>query len=231
MGGCAGGVFADLGPYKFCRIEFWGTGWKLIHMHARMARQKLFHLAAAVDRMLIPHHHHRSCDVTQQMHEKPDHLLPADRVTVGLQMQLDLAFPWTHAQSANQVGLDPTVVSPAAIWPLALARCVIGYRSYRNDYRLRTGRGCTATFYILPLRRRRNIYRNHRNFLILSVETFNKRAFVKAWQARNVLPPFHRNLAFPPFGGWWQTVGSTPYRDECSLGLDLRGLLCGWVRR
>ncbi len=81
----------------------WGTGWKLIHMHARMARQKLFHLAAAVDRMLIPHHHHRSCDVTQQMHEKPDHLLPADRVTIGLQMQLDLAFPWTHAQSANQV--------------------------------------------------------------------------------------------------------------------------------
>lgn len=37
------------------------------------------------------------------MHEKPDHLLPADRVTIGLQMQLELAFPWTHAQGANQV--------------------------------------------------------------------------------------------------------------------------------
>src|SRR5919198_5719394 len=53
MWGCAGGVFAELGPYKFGRIEFWGTGWKLIHVHARIVRQKLFHLAATVDRMLI----------------------------------------------------------------------------------------------------------------------------------------------------------------------------------
>lgn len=37
------------------------------------------------------------------MREKSDHLLPADRVTTGLQTQLDLAFPWTHAQGANQV--------------------------------------------------------------------------------------------------------------------------------
>ena len=102
MWGCAGGVFADLGPYKFGRIEFWGTGWKLIYMHARMVRQKLFHLAAAVGRMLIPHYHNRSRNVMQQMCEKSDHLLPADRVTIGLQIQLDLAFPWTHAQGANQ---------------------------------------------------------------------------------------------------------------------------------
>jgi hypothetical protein len=39
------------------------------------------------------------------MCEKSDHLLPADRVTIGLQIQLDLAFPWAHAQCANQVQL------------------------------------------------------------------------------------------------------------------------------
>ena len=72
-------------------------------MHARMVRQKLFHLAAAVGRMLIPHYHNRSRNVMQQMCEKSNHLLPADRVTIGLQIQLDLAFPWTHAQGANQV--------------------------------------------------------------------------------------------------------------------------------
>ena len=37
-------------------------------------------------------------------------------------------------RATDSVGLDPTVVSPATIWPLAFARRVISYRSYRNDY-------------------------------------------------------------------------------------------------
>jgi hypothetical protein len=53
--------------------------------------------------MLIPHYHNRSRNGMQQMCEESDHLLPADRVTIGLQIQLDLGFPWTHAQCANQV--------------------------------------------------------------------------------------------------------------------------------
>lgn len=68
-----------------------------------MTRQKVFDLAAAVDRMLLPDQHHRSSKVMQQMSKKSDYFLPADRFTTGLQAQLDLAFRRAHAQSTNPV--------------------------------------------------------------------------------------------------------------------------------
>jgi len=99
----AGGIFANLGPYEFGRIEFWGTGRKLVHLETPMARQKVFHLATAMDRMLIPQQHDRSLDVTQQMLEESDHFIAADGLTIGLKVQLDLAPGWGHAQGTYQV--------------------------------------------------------------------------------------------------------------------------------
>ena len=99
----AGGVFANLSPYEFGRIESWRTGRKLVRMEERMERQKVFHLATAMDRMLIPHHHDRSLDVTQQMLEESDHFIAAYGFTIRLKVQLDLAPRWGHAQGSYQV--------------------------------------------------------------------------------------------------------------------------------
>ena len=68
-----------------------------------MARQKVLHLAAAMDRMLIPYQHDRSFDVTQQMLEESDHFIAADGFTIGLKVQFDLALRGGHAQCADQV--------------------------------------------------------------------------------------------------------------------------------
>lgn len=103
MRGRAGGVFIYLGPYEFRWIEFWRTGRELVHMQARMLRQKIFHFAAPMNRMLIPKQHQRACDVRQHMDEKANHLLTADRFTVRLKVQLDLAPRWRYRQDTNQV--------------------------------------------------------------------------------------------------------------------------------
>ena len=96
-------VFADLGPHEFGRIQFWSAGRKLVHMDTPMARQKVLHLAAAMDRMLIPYQHDRSFDVMQQMLEESDHFIAADGFTIGLKVQLDLALRRGHAQCTYQV--------------------------------------------------------------------------------------------------------------------------------
>ena len=66
----ASGRFTNLRPDKFGRIDFGRTGGKLIHLHAPVMRQKIFHLAPAMNRMLVPDHHDECLDVMQQMLEK-----------------------------------------------------------------------------------------------------------------------------------------------------------------
>ncbi len=103
MGCGVGGVLIDLGPHEFGRIEFWCAGRKLIHVKARTVRQKGLNLTAAMNRMLIPHQHDRTSDATEQVFEKGHHFVSAERGTIGLNVQLDLAFPRTRAQGADQV--------------------------------------------------------------------------------------------------------------------------------
>jgi hypothetical protein len=99
----AGGGFADLAPDAFGRIEFRRSGWKLIGRDARMTCQEVLHLAATMDGMLVPEQHDGTRDVLQQVLEKGDHLVPTDRVPIGLHVQLDLAFARAHPQSTNQI--------------------------------------------------------------------------------------------------------------------------------
>lgn len=77
-------------------------------MDTRVACQKVFHLASAMDRMLIPHHDDWSLDDMRQMVEKDNHFIPADRFAMGLKVQLELARRGSHAHGANQV--QPLVV-------------------------------------------------------------------------------------------------------------------------
>ena len=92
-----GGVLIDLGPHEFDRIEFWSAGRKLIHMQTRMVRQKILNLTTAMNRMLIPHQHDRTSDAPEQVLEKGNHLVSTERFPMRLNVQLDLAFPRTHA--------------------------------------------------------------------------------------------------------------------------------------
>lgn len=103
MGCGTRGVFAELRPHPFRRIELGRTGWKGIHMQARMLVQKGLDRAPAMDRMLVPDQDDRASDQPQQMAEKDDHLLAADGFLVGLQMQLDLPLARRHAQRTDQI--------------------------------------------------------------------------------------------------------------------------------
>ena len=68
-----------------------------------MTAQEILDLAATMNRMLVPDHHDGPWNVPQQMLQKDDDLLAAERDRVGLQMQLDPAFPRTHTYGTNQV--------------------------------------------------------------------------------------------------------------------------------
>ena len=72
-------------------------------MDARMTFQEVLHLATTMDRMLVPHQHDGPCDLRQQVLEKGDHFVPTDRVPIGLNVQLDLAFSRAHPHSTDQI--------------------------------------------------------------------------------------------------------------------------------
>jgi hypothetical protein len=56
-----------------------------------------------MNRMLIPHQYDGPCDLTQQGLEKGDHFVATDRVPIGLNVRLDLAFGRAHPHSTNQI--------------------------------------------------------------------------------------------------------------------------------
>jgi hypothetical protein len=72
-------------------------------MDAPMTRQKVFHLTAAMDRMFIPYQHDRSFDVMHKVLEKPNHFIARDGLTIGLNVQLDLALRGRHTQGTDQI--------------------------------------------------------------------------------------------------------------------------------
>jgi hypothetical protein len=68
-----------------------------------MGNQKILDDPATMDRVLVPDHHDGPRNKSEQMLEKGNDFLARECVVIGLQIQLDLAFPRTDADGANQV--------------------------------------------------------------------------------------------------------------------------------
>lgn len=96
-------IFIELGPHEFCGVEFGSSSRKLIDMKAWVLCDKIFDLGAAVNWMSVPHQDDRSAAGIQQVLEETNNFLATDRFTIGLKMQFDLAFSWSHANAANQI--------------------------------------------------------------------------------------------------------------------------------
>ena len=93
----------DLSPDEFGWIEFRCGRREVIDMQARMGGQKILDDPATMDRVLVPNHDDGSWNTTEQMLKKGNDFLARECVAIGLQMQFDLAFPRTDADSRNQV--------------------------------------------------------------------------------------------------------------------------------
>jgi hypothetical protein len=68
-----------------------------------MACDKILNLAAAMNRMFVPHDNNRSGDTTEQVSEKDNHFLSAERCAIGLNVQSDLALVRTHTDGPNEI--------------------------------------------------------------------------------------------------------------------------------
>lgn len=99
----AGRVLRDLGPDEFGWIEFRCGRREVIDMQTRMGGQKILDDPATMDRVLVPDHHDRSRNTTEQVLEIGHNFLARECVAIGLQMQLDLALSRTDTYSTNQV--------------------------------------------------------------------------------------------------------------------------------
>ena len=98
-------------------------------MQAWVLGDKIFDLGAAVNRMSVPHQDDRSSAGIQQVLEETNDFLACDRFTIGLQMQFDLAFSRSHADTANQI--QALVVMEAR----GSGRCMAAQRPCAREWR------------------------------------------------------------------------------------------------
>lgn len=106
-----GGVFADLGPNKFNRIEFWSAGWKMINMQVRMLSNQFLNEVAFMDGMVIPDQNDLAWNCPQQLLQKSDDLFTAQAAPIRAGGQFDLAPIGADQQCAQQV--QPLVMRQA----------------------------------------------------------------------------------------------------------------------
>ena len=106
-----GGIFADLGPDKFNRVEFWSAGRKVINMQARVLSNELLNKLAFMDGMVIPHQNDLTRNCSQQLLQKSDDLFTTQAVTIRANGQFDLAPSWANQQRTQQV--QPLVMRQA----------------------------------------------------------------------------------------------------------------------
>ena len=114
-----------------------------------MAQQKIFNLTATMNRMFVPDHYDGPRDAAEQVFQKDNDFISSDRCAIGLQAQLDLAFPRTYAQDPDQV--QTLVVFDTRAKGRGLpARCPSAFE--RRDQRISTfieeNEGCAK---LLPL--------------------------------------------------------------------------------
>lgn len=66
------------GPHKLVGVEFWGIGWKSMHMEALVLANELLDDDASVNGAAIPEQHNRSAQVAQEVTQESDDLHPGD---------------------------------------------------------------------------------------------------------------------------------------------------------
>jgi hypothetical protein len=118
-------------------------------METPVAQQKIFNLTATMNRMLVPDHYDGPRGATEQVFQKDNDFISSDRGAIGLQVQLDLAFPRTYTQGSDQV--QALVVFDTRANGRGLpARCPSAFE--RRDQRISTfieeNEGCAK---LLPL--------------------------------------------------------------------------------
>ena len=119
MGCRAGSVFVQLRPGAFGWIEFGRTGREFVHVQAWMAGQEVFHLAAAMDRMLVPDQYNGANDLIQEMLEESDHFVATQRAPMGLNVQLDPALGRTDTYGSDQIETLVVLDTGADRWRLS----------------------------------------------------------------------------------------------------------------
>ena len=105
-------IFIELGPHEFCGVEFGSGRRELLDLKAWGLGDKIFDLGAAVNGMSVPQQDDRASAGIQQVLEETNDFLARDRFTIGLQMQLDIAFSRSHAEAAHQI--QSLIVSEAS---------------------------------------------------------------------------------------------------------------------
>lgn len=65
-----------LSPHKLIGIEFWGIGWKSMHMEAVVLANEFLDDNASVDGAAVPQQHNRSAQVAQKVTQETDDLHP-----------------------------------------------------------------------------------------------------------------------------------------------------------
>jgi len=66
------------GPHKLIGVEFWGIGWKSMHMEPLVLANKLLDDDASVDGAAIPQQHNRSAQMAQEVTQESDDLHPGN---------------------------------------------------------------------------------------------------------------------------------------------------------
>jgi len=105
------GVFTDLRPNKFNRVEFWSTDRKMISMQARILRNKILNQPAFMDGMVIPDQNDLARNNPQQLLQESHSLFATQAVSVRVRGQLDLAAIRADQQCTQQV--QPLVMRQA----------------------------------------------------------------------------------------------------------------------
>lgn len=101
--GCAGGVFADLGPDEFRGIELGSRGGEGVDLNPRMTLQKAAHLNLTMNGMLVPHQNNGTRNDAEQVSQKNDDLFSVDRFSARMQMQPDPTLARREAQRPDQI--------------------------------------------------------------------------------------------------------------------------------
>jgi hypothetical protein len=115
-------VAFEIGPPIFVGIEFWGVSRQILQANPTTPRQPVPQQTASVCAQPVPYHNHPVGQVTQQVSQKHDNLLLANRrVLVELQVPAQVPASGRNTQGSNCRD-TPIVASSLAQYRCAAAR-------------------------------------------------------------------------------------------------------------
>jgi len=85
--GTVGQRVFGFGPHKLIRIEFWGIGWKSMHMEPLVLANELLDDDTPMDGAAIPEQHNRSAQMAQEVTQESDDLHPGNIGTVETEVK------------------------------------------------------------------------------------------------------------------------------------------------